>query len=88
MIALLGFLTACGADNKAEQAEKEAAELRREIETLRQEKAEREAREAALKDQLENEAAERAELIEELERVKPTLDRSGEAERDDLEEGE
>lgn len=82
-IVLLGFLIGCGGDD--ETAQQEAAELRQEIEVLRKEKAEKEAREAALKDQLEEEAAQKVELLKELERVKPVADRVEEAERRVLE---
>ena len=80
-MVLLGLgLISCGGDGAAEE-EKKNAQLKAEIEALRQEKAEKEAREAALTEQLENQALEKGELLDELERVKPIADRVEEAGR-------
>jgi ATP-dependent Lon protease len=80
-VALLGLgLISCGGGGAADE-EKKNAQLKAEIEALRQEKAEKEAREAALTEQLKNQALEKGELLDELERVKPIADRVGEAGR-------
>jgi hypothetical protein len=78
LLALLGFLIACdGGETEAERA----AALQREVDSLREQKAFKEAREAALLEQLEDEAAQKVELLNELERVKPMVERVEEAER-------
>ena len=71
-------LASCGSDEAAQQKN---AELKAEVDRLKAENAHKEAREAALMEQLENEAAEKVELIRELERVKPMVDRVEAAER-------
>lgn len=78
LLVFLGLLSACGGDD--DEAERNAA-LRREVEALREQKAQNEAREAALMEQLEDEAAQKVELLNELDRVKPMVERVEEAER-------
>jgi hypothetical protein len=69
-IVLLGVLASCGGDDGAkERADKEAVELKRQIEALRTDNAQKEAQEAELKEQLHDEAAEKVELLKEMERV-------------------
>lgn len=73
LVVLLAFVTGCGQE---EVVQNDAAEdLRNEIAALKEEKAQKEAREKALVDQLAHEAEQKVELIKELERVKPMVDR-------------
>ncbi len=80
LVVLLVLSAGCNRAEIEAEASRNAA-LQRDIEALREEKAQKDAREAALMEQLEDEAAQKVELLEELERVKPMVERVEEAER-------